>query len=93
MIFQIVSGLAHMHKNGFFHRDLKPENILLFENNIVKLSDFGCSNFLEEERVTSCGTLDYLAPEIIKKEKQTDWTDIWQLGVLMFEMLNGQTPF
>ncbi len=55
----------HSFKPAILHRDLKPENILIFNDDTIKLCDFGCSSFLEEERKTICGTLDYLAPETI----------------------------
>lgn len=92
---QISAAVKYLHEFNppILHRDLKPENILLFEDNIVKLSDFGCSSFLEGEQKTICGTLDYLAPEIIEMKPQSAKTDIWQLGVLFYELLNGCTPF
>ena len=77
------------------HRDIKPENILLDSNNSVKLADFGWSNFFNEDRrrLTYCGTPEYLAPEMIKQCGHDKSLDIWNLGVLMFELLTGSPPF
>jgi serine/threonine protein kinase len=77
------------------HRDIKPENILLDGNNSVRLGDFGWSNFFNEERrrLTYCGTPEYLAPEMIKQSGHDKSLDIWNLGVLMFELLTGSPPF
>jgi serine/threonine protein kinase len=77
------------------HRDIKPENILLDGNNSVKLADFGWSNFFngDRRRLTYCGTPEYLAPEMIKQCGHDKSLDIWNLGVLMFELLTGSPPF
>lgn len=77
------------------HRDLKPENILLDADHNVRLCDFGWSaEFLENEvRETLCGTCEYMAPEVILKGKQTQKTDIWALGILLYELFHGQAPF
>lgn len=67
---QLVFGLEVCHSKGIIHRDVKPENLLLDSNNNIKLSDFGWSNFLKpnakDVRDTFCGTLDYLAPEMLE---------------------------
>ncbi len=77
------------------HRDIKPENILLDSNNSVKLGDFGWSNFFngDRRRLTYCGTPEYLAPEMIKQCGHDKSLDIWNIGVLMFELLTGNPPF
>lgn len=77
------------------HRDIKPENILLDEQGAVKLADFGWSNFFSDEqrRQTYCGTPEYLAPEMIKQSGHDKSLDIWNLGVLLFELLTGSPPF
>jgi serine/threonine protein kinase len=78
------------------HRDIKPENILLDADGAVKLADFGWSNFFQDDsqkRQTYCGTPEYLAPEMIKQKGHDKSLDIWNLGVLLFELLTGSPPF
>ncbi len=77
------------------HRDLKPENILIDENLVAKLCDFGWSaNYREDERRESlCGTYEYMALEIYTGDRQTKKTDIWALGVLLYEFFHGYAPF
>lgn len=74
------------------HRDLKSENVLL-NNKIVKLIDFGWSNLFDDYRNTFCGTPDYLCPEMIKGTGHDEKLDIWGLGIIMFELLQGKPPF
>ena len=92
---QVVFAIAFLHKNGFAHRDIKPENILIADDDIVKLCDFGwCINISnDEERKTFCGTFEYMAPEIINGATYKFSTDIWSLGVLLYEMTHGYSPF
>jgi serine/threonine protein kinase len=77
------------------HRDIKPENILLDVDSIVKLADFGWSNYFDDDnrRLTYCGTPEYLAPEMIKQCGHDKMLDVWNLGVLLFELLTGNPPF
>ena len=93
--FQISKSIYFLHKNDVIHRDIKPENILLDENNNCKLCDFGWSVILKERltRNTFCGTLEYMAPEIINNENYEKSIDIWSLGVLLYEILHGFSPF
>ena len=86
----------HSHVPAIIHRDIKPENILLDKDNHVKLTDFGWSNYYIEEadpRTTICGTPEYLPPEMIERRTHDTSADIWCLGVLLYEMLVGHTPF
>jgi serine/threonine protein kinase len=93
---EVAIGVYYLHHKDppIIHRDIKPENILLDANNVAKLGDFGWSNFYtEEQRQTLCGTPEYLAPEMISKSGHTTTLDLWNLGILMFEMLAGHAPF
>ena len=94
---EIISAVNYLHTRNppIIHRDIKPENILLDSEGICKLADFGWSNFEEgnKQRETYCGTPEYLAPEMINKSGHDESIDIWSLGVLLFEMLTGKTPF
>lgn len=93
---ETINALQFLHSFNppIIHRDLKPENILLDENFRVKLADFGWSNYLNDhERKTYCGTAEYLAPEMLYKTGHDTSVDIWSVGVLMFELLTGRSPF
>ena len=94
---EIISAVKYLHTRNppIIHRDIKPENILLDSDGRCKLADFGWSNFEEKnkQRETYCGTPEYLAPEMINKSGHDETVDIWSLGVLLFELLTGKTPF
>jgi len=91
---QVASAIYFLHENGYAHRDIKPENILLDENGGIKLCDFGwCVNVAKGERTTFCGTYEYMAPEMINDEFYDKGIDIWSLGVLLYEMIHGYSPF
>lgn len=86
----------HSHIPAIIHRDIKPENILLDKDGRVKLTDFGWSNYYieeEEPRTTICGTPEYLPPEMVEQRTHDTSADVWCLGVLLYEMLVGHTPF
>ena len=91
---QAASAVLFLHENNLVHRDLKPENLLVDENNIVKLGDFGwCVELTLGNRVTFCGTYEYMAPEILKEKPYNQGIDIWSLGILLYELLHGFSPF
>ena len=93
----VISAVYYLHhmKPIIIHRDIKPENVLLADGLVAKLTDFGWSNYMQEDekRQTVCGTPIYLAPEIIKEEGHDEKVDIWCIGVLLFELITGNVPF
>jgi calcium/calmodulin-dependent protein kinase I len=96
IIKQILEAIRFVHSNGIAHRDLKPENLLLAdpEKDIVKIADFGLSkDFGEEQLQTSCGTPDYVAPEVLLGEPYDMAVDIWSIGVITYVLLCGFPPF
>ena len=91
---QTLNAIYFLHLHSIIHRDLKPENLLINENNILKLCDFGWSVKLKnDKRTTFCGTVEYMAPEIIKKQKYDETIDVWSLGVLLYELVHSYSPF
>lgn len=91
---EILLGLLYLHeKLDIVHRDLKPENVLISEDGHCKLTDFGLSKIGKIESYSFCGTLNYLAPELTKKQPYNKMVDFWMLGIIIYEMLVGRTPF
>ena len=91
---QIINAVYFLHKNDLIHRDIKPENILLYDNNLCKLCDFGwCVRLEGKQRTTFCGTTEYMSPEIVNKVEYSKEIDIWSLGILLYEMVHGYSPF
>ena len=94
--FQLISGLEYIHLLNIVHRDLKPENLLLTKRRVLKIIDFGLSNFFfgEELLVTPCGSPSYTPPEMIKGYKYNGFAvDIWTTGIILYGMLCGYLPF
>jgi serine/threonine protein kinase len=93
---ETISALQYLHSFNppIIHRDIKPENLLLNEGGRILLADFGWSNFSDGGiRKTFCGTPEYIAPEMLSKKGHDTRVDIWSVGVLMFELLSGYSPF
>ena len=93
---EMASALGYLHAAGVVYRDLKPENILLDHEGHLVLTDFGlCKEGLVGDQTTAtfCGTPEYLAPEVIRKEAYSRSVDWWCLGAVLYEMLYGLPPF
>ncbi|KAH0786081.1 AGC family protein kinase [Histomonas meleagridis] len=94
---EILLGIEHLHNHGIIYRDLKPENILVDADGHLKITDFGFAKNIENDENNStktfCGTLGYLAPEVIRQKPYTKSVDWWAFGIILYEMLCGHSPF
>ncbi|HEV8572471.1 MAG TPA: Stk1 family PASTA domain-containing Ser/Thr kinase [Actinomycetota bacterium] len=95
---QMLAALEHAHEQGIVHRDVKPENILITRKGVVKVADFGLARALAAARVshapgTVTGTVQYLSPEQIEGEAADARTDLYSVGIVLYELLVGKVPF
>ncbi len=94
---QVCAGLAEAHKLGVIHRDLKPSNIMIDREGIVRIMDFGIARSLKERGITGAGVLigtpEYMSPEQVEGKETDRRSDIYSLGVILYEMLTGRVPF
>lgn len=94
---QVVGGIAYAHSKGYIHRDIKPNNILLNRMGQAKITDFGIAKLVGGENMTRpgfvLGTTQYMAPEYLSQGQVSAQTDIYALGVLLYEMVTGRKPF
>ena len=94
--YQLINGLEYIHKNNIIHRDLKPENLLLTKDDVLKIIDFGLSNYSRIDILldTPCGSPNYASPEMVSGQKYNGFlTDIWSTGIILFAMICGYLPF
>ncbi|HEX8712315.1 MAG TPA: serine/threonine-protein kinase [Terracidiphilus sp.] len=95
----ILDALEYIHANGVVHRDLKPENIMVGANDSIKIIDFGIASDAASRRLTytnftpTLGTPDYISPELVEGKRGDGRSDIYAVGVMLYEMLTGKLPF
>ncbi|CAL9078058.1 unnamed protein product, partial [Musa acuminata var. zebrina] len=92
-VSSLAGALAYCHEKHVIHRDIKPENLLLDIEGRLKIADFGWAVQSNAKRHTMCGTIDYLAPEMVEKKEHDHAVDNWTLGILCYEFLYGVPPF
>lgn len=96
-IIQVLRALQHAHDRGIVHRDIKPQNIMLFPDGTIKVMDFGIARFAREEGKTlsdkAIGSVHYISPEQARGDITDEKSDIYSVGIMLYEMLTGQKPF
>jgi serine/threonine protein kinase/tetratricopeptide (TPR) repeat protein len=94
---QVCDGLGEAHKHGVVHRDLKPQNIMVDDDGSVRIMDFGIARSTEAKSITGAGVMigtpDYMSPEQVESKETDHRSDIYSLGVILYEMVTGQVPF
>ena len=99
MALRILAALDHAHRNNIVHRDIKPQNILVDENGMIKVADFGIARLTTSATMTATGdgsffgSVHYISPEQARGEKADEKSDLYSVGVVLYEMLTGQVPF
>ena len=97
LIVQILRALQHAHDRGIIHRDIKPQNIMMFEDGTIKVMDFGIAKFTYEMGITATaqtiGSVHYISPEQACGKTTDGKSDIYSVGIILYEMLTGQKPF
>lgn len=93
--YQLINGLEYIHEHNVVHRDLKPENLLLEKGNILKIIDFGLSNYFTGQLLsTPCGSPCYASPEMVSGNKYNGfYIDVWSTGIILYAMICGYLPF
>lgn len=93
-LLQLITGVGYLHEQGIYHRDLKLENIMLDKEKNVKIVDFGLAAIDAGKLLTrQCGSIHYIAPEVLKGPYQGTKADIWCCGIIFFAMVTGTMPF
>jgi serine/threonine protein kinase len=92
-IFETLIALRYLHQQNIIYRDVKPENIILDHEGHLKLTDFGLAKKTDQRSYSFCGSIDYMAPEVLEEDGYSFGADHYSLGNLLFELLIGSPPF